>query len=78
MNFSEALQRAKDEYRIARKGWNGKSMWVSVQYPLKRGNMSLPYLFLKTVDDHLVPWLPSQTDILSDDWSVVKGMGIDK
>jgi hypothetical protein len=33
--------------------------------------MSLPYIFMKTADDKLVPWLASQTDLLSDDWEVV-------
>lgn len=29
------------------------------------------YLALKTADDSLVPWQPSQTDLLSNDWLVV-------
>ena len=29
MTFSEALERAKLGYRIARAGWNGKGMWVA-------------------------------------------------
>jgi hypothetical protein len=32
----------------------------------------LPYLMLKTVDNCFVPWLASQTDILANDWFVVK------
>jgi len=31
----------------------------------------LPYLMLKTVEGAFVPWLASQTDMLSDDWSIV-------
>ncbi|MGY4295351.1 hypothetical protein ACVWXN_003446 [Bradyrhizobium sp. i1.4.4] len=30
--------------------------------------MSLPYIYMKTADSHLVPWLASQTDILGEDW----------
>ena len=30
-----------------------------------------PYIQMKTADNKVVPWLASQTDILSDDWSVV-------
>lgn len=30
MDFSDALRAAKDGRRIARKGWNGKGMWVAV------------------------------------------------
>ena len=28
-------------------------------------------IYMKTVDDKLVPWLASQTDILADDWQIV-------
>lgn len=31
-----------------------------------------PYLMLKAVDDSFGPWLPSQTDVLSEDWSLVE------
>lgn len=31
----------------------------------------LPYLVVKTADDSFVPWLPSQTDVLAEDWSIV-------
>ena len=33
----------------------------------------LPFISMKTSDDKLVPWLASQTDVLAEDWSVVKG-----
>ena len=33
-----------------------------------------PYLMLKTVDDSFVPWVPSISDILADDW-VVEHLG---
>jgi len=32
--------------------------------------MTLPYLYMKTVDNQLVPWLASQTDVLSEDWEL--------
>jgi hypothetical protein len=31
----------------------------------------LPYIMMKTADGSFVPWLASQTDILSNDWLVV-------
>lgn len=31
----------------------------------------LPYLMMCTVDGSFVPWLASQTDLLSDDWELV-------
>jgi len=30
-----------------------------------------PYIVMKTVQDSLVPWLASQTDILAEDWMLV-------
>lgn len=32
----------------------------------------LPYMMIKTVDDAFVPWLASQTDLLAEDWEVVR------
>ena len=32
----------------------------------------LPWIGMKTVDDKFVPWLASQTDVLSEDWGVVE------
>lgn len=31
MNYSQALNKARDGYRIARSGWNGKGMYVALQ-----------------------------------------------
>jgi hypothetical protein len=69
MNFSEALTYAKGGSCIARAGWNGKGMWVKLQVPDAHSKMTLPYLYMKTAQGDLVPWLASQTDILADDWS---------
>lgn len=30
-----------------------------------------PHIDLKTVDDEIVPWVASQTDVLADDWETV-------
>lgn len=30
-----------------------------------------PFIALKTADNKVVPWLPSQTDMQADDWSTV-------
>lgn len=31
-----------------------------------------PYIAMKTAQDYVVPWLASQTDLLSDDWEIVE------
>ena len=67
-NFGEALKRAKAGKKIARLGWNGKGMWIEIQRPDGQSKMTLPYLFLNYPEGHTVPWLASQTDLLSEDW----------
>lgn len=57
--------------RFARLGWNGKGQFITIQRPTKTSKMTLPYIYMVTVAGHLVPWLASQTDMLSDDWYVV-------
>ncbi len=68
MDFGAALNWLKEGNRLARDGWNGKGMWIALQRPDENSKMSLPYLYMKTVDGKLVPWLASQTDILAEDW----------
>jgi len=72
MNFGEALTSLKDENKVERSGWNGKGMWLELQVPDAHSKMTLPYIYMKTADDNLVPWLASQTDILADDWNTLE------
>jgi hypothetical protein len=72
LNFGQAIEALKKGQKVARKGWNGKGMWLMLQVPDTHSKMSLPYIYMKTADDHLVPWLASQTDVLAEDWEVVK------
>lgn len=71
MNFSEVLVLLKNEKKVARSGWNGKNMWIDLQKPTALSKMTLPYIYMKTSDNNLVPWLASQTDILAEDWMEV-------
>lgn len=67
-SFSEALEKLKDGDKVARKGWNGKDQWLHVQVPDKNSKMRRPYIYIKPVDDDLVPWVASQSDLLAEDW----------
>lgn len=58
--------------RVRRSGWNGKGMWLELQVPDVNSKMTLPYVYMKTVQDDLVPWLCSQTDLLATDWELVE------
>ena len=68
MDFGNAIRALKDGKKVSREGWNGKGMWLALQVPDAHSKMSLPYIYMKTADDKLVPWLASQADMLSEDW----------
>lgn len=70
-DFGWALDWLRAGDRVARTGWNGKSMYIEMQFPDDRSKMTLPYIYMKTADNQLVPWLASQTDLLADDWELV-------
>jgi hypothetical protein len=71
MNFGEALDTLKGGGRVARSGWNGRDMYLEMQRPDAHSKMTLPYIYMRTAQGDLVPWLASQTDLLSDDWVTV-------
>lgn len=72
MNFGDALHALKCGEKMQRTGWNGKGMWVAMQVPDAHSKMTLPYIYMKTADGHLVPWLASQTDIIAEDWQYLQ------
>ena len=85
LNFGEALAHLKNGYCVARDGLNGKGMFLflvqgsnTLASALKIGYgeyLNEPTLadtvFMKTADNKLVAWLCSQTDMLSEDWTVL-------
>lgn len=70
--FSYALSVLKAGEKVTREGWNGPGQFLELQKPDENSKMSLPYIFITTVTGDRVPWLASQTDMLSEDWKVVK------
>lgn len=72
MDFGDALYALKNGKKVAREGWNGKGMWLDLQVPDEHSKMTLPYIYMKTACGNQVPWLASQTDMLSDDWVIVE------
>lgn len=67
-----AVKEMQNGARVRRRGWNGKGMWLALQTPDVNSKMSLPYVYMKTADGNLVPWLCSQTDLLAVDWELVE------
>lgn len=70
LTFGHALDGLKYGERMTREGWNGKDMWIALQRPDENSKMTLPYIYMKTAQGDLVPWLASQTDLLANDWAL--------
>ncbi|MEO0037327.1 MAG: hypothetical protein RIQ59_538 [Bacteroidota bacterium] len=81
LNFGDALKALKHGHKVARNGWNGKGIFIELQIPDTNSKMTHPYIFIDTTGlqtnnpdapKNRVPWLASQTDMLSEDWNIVQ------
>lgn len=80
-SFGFALEVLKNGGKVARRGWNGKGIFIELQVPDNHSKMTNPYIFIDTTElqtnnsdapKSRVPWLASQTDMLAEDWEVVE------
>ena len=80
MDFGQALTELKNGNKVKRKGWNGDGIFLALQVPDKNSKMTQPYIYIDTLGlktnnpnapKGRVPWLASQTDILTEDWEVI-------
>lgn len=82
LTFGFAIEAMKKGHKVARKGWNGKGMFLkyvdpweySIKTPIVYSKiMALdPWIGMKTAGDTFVPWLASQSDVLSEDWVIIE------
>lgn len=82
MNFGQAIECLKNGKKLAREGWNGVGIFIALQLPDANSANSvntLPYIYIDTRELKTnnpkapygrVPWTPSQTDMLSEDWVI--------
>jgi hypothetical protein len=90
VTFGDAVYFLKRGGKVARAGWNGKGMFLYLvgadAYPAKTAvakahfgeDAKVPYkayIAMKTVDEDVVPWLASQTDVLAEDWVILEEGG---
>ena len=86
-NFGDAVKAIKEGKKAARKGWNGKGMFI---YYVPAGRyvpctdiakslvdsqglvVYAPYIALNTGKGYVIPWTVSQEDALSEDWEIVE------
>ena len=80
MNFGLAIEELKKGNKVARRGWNGKGIFIELQLPDEYSKMTHPYIFIDTTGlktnnpdapKDRIPWLASQTDMLAEDWYVI-------
>lgn len=72
MDFGEALNLLKQGKSVTRENWNGHGQYLKLQTPDENSKMRRPYIYISPVDGDLVPWVASQSDLLSDDWLEVQ------
>jgi len=87
MTFGQAIESLKSGQKVARKGWNGKGMFVyyvpANAYPAQTGvakshfgsDALVPYnayMAIKNVNNTVSTWVPSVNDCLSEDWEIVE------
>lgn len=72
MGIGEAVSALREGCKVSRAGWNGKGMWLELQVPDEHSKMTLPYVYMRTAQGDLVPWMCSQTDLLASDWGIVE------
>ena len=83
MDFGEALVLIKAGRCVARKGWNGKGMYIYLENALKavhregvyKGQIRnfAPAIVMFTAQlTHQPGWLASQADLLAEDWGEVE------
>jgi hypothetical protein len=80
MLFQEAFKHLKNGKKISRVGWYNKNIYLIyscqkqslfVENWNKRRGLNFSFSITKYIDGLIVPWLASQTDILSNDWEIV-------
>jgi hypothetical protein len=70
MKIGQAIEHLRQGKTVTRAGWNGADQRLRLQIPDEHSKMTLPYIYIRTAQGDLVPWLASQTDILATDWEL--------
>jgi len=75
LSFGDAIAYMKLGHKVARKGWNGKGMFLELQTPTINSKMTVPYPFFTIPNceegTRCIPYASTIIDIMSDDWCVV-------
>jgi hypothetical protein len=85
MTFGMAIEASVMSFKIARRGWNGKNMFVYyvpggdyiTQTEVAKEALGVtahynPYFAIKNVNGTISTWVPSINDVLTQDWYIVE------
>lgn len=64
--FPLALTNMMDGKKMRRACWPNQH--IQLQKPDENSKMSMPYLYVGQDDVALVPWVPSNDDLMANDW----------
>jgi len=70
-SYEWALHHIKQGHTASRVGWHGNNQWVEMIHPAEGSRVAAPFIVIHTDKAELIPWQPSQTDQLTNDWTVV-------
>lgn len=68
MKFYDALKFLEEGKKVMRRKWGPSGMYIKIHWPNPDELMTIPYIYLSTAQEFLIPWCPSQTDVLASDW----------
>lgn len=77
MDFGDTLFQLRVGHKMTRGGWDNKSMFIKLQMPTADSKMTAPFIYIERENQFTdntdkprmrVPWLPTQSDILANDW----------
>jgi hypothetical protein len=86
MNFGKAIKALTGGKKVARRGWNGKGMFLFLVpgskfkvsrppllgiYPEGTEINYKPHIDMQAADGSIFVWNPSQLDVWAEDWMIV-------
>ena len=76
IQFEEALKAMKDGKSIRLSQWK-EDVYISIQTPDNNSKMTAPYMYV-TSRNGKAPWIPTQIEIMSNQWEICKDSKIQK
>ena len=75
-SFATTYKYIKEGKKVSRQGWNNRRIWI-MRNTLRNGNREInlngfeDFIIMMTIGGKYIPWTPSQTDLLTEDWILI-------